>query len=177
MAEVWRQIEGYEGIYEVSNTGKVKSLNRTAEDKIGRTYLVKGRILKGGISRNHRWVYLCENGEQKGAYVARLVAKAFIPNLKNKPEVNHKNGKESLNNHVANLEWATSSENQKHAYRTGLKKPTYYRGNLTEKDVKKIRNIKYKDSNITLRELSDVFNTTLATISRVLNNKIWKHVN
>ncbi len=110
MAEIWKDIEGYED-YKVSNLARVKSL------KFG-----KERILKQGID-NHGYpvVTLC-NGTQKNFKIHRMVAIAFIPNPCNKPEVNHKWGNK-LDNRATELEWATKSENQLHAYKIGLIKP------------------------------------------------------
>lgn len=103
--EVWKDIEGYEGLYQVSNLGRVKN-SRT------------GRILKFGKHKNgYLQVILCKNGKTKHYYIHRLVAKTFIPNPQNKPEVNHIDENKE-NNHVENLEWVTHNENMKYGTRT-----------------------------------------------------------
>lgn len=114
MQEIWKPIEGYEGLYEVSSLGRIKSLY-----KYHHRYenILKNKITKDGYYETT----LVKNGKPKFIRTHRLVASAFIDNPLNKSEVNHKDGNK-LNNSVDNLEWVTSSENQKHAYRTGLQK-------------------------------------------------------
>ena len=98
---IWKDIEGYEGLYQVSNTGLVRSFYQTKEGKL--LTLVKD---KGGYLRAR----LYKNKKQTSFLVHRLVALAFIPNPENKATVNHKD-ENKLNNFVDNLEWATSAEN------------------------------------------------------------------
>jgi hypothetical protein len=108
--EIWLDIEGYEGYYQVSSKGRVKSLRR--KDKRGHN--LQERILKLGlVGKGYHAVKLCKAGIKKTALVHRLVALTFIPNPENKSEVNHKNGVKTYN-FVVNLEWATSLENMKH---------------------------------------------------------------
>lgn len=114
--EEWRAIEGYEGKYEVSNTGKVRNLNYRNQ---GRTREFKKSLNDWG----YEFVHIYSNGHTKKHMVNVLVARAFIPNPENKPQVNHKDGNKR-NNCVSNLEWATQSENMLHAYKTGLSEKT-----------------------------------------------------
>lgn len=115
MKEIWKDIEGYEGIYQVSNHGRVKSLDRKIYTRSGYRN-IKGRILILEFnSADYNMVLLYnKNNKRKHHFVHRLVAQAFIPNPKNKEQVNHKN-KIKTDNHINNLEWATQSENMKHA--------------------------------------------------------------
>lgn len=129
MVEEWKDVVGYEGMYQVSNTGKVRSVDRVSKCKNGMIRTIKGRELYFTTSkldeRKHlpRYsVQLWKNNQAKLFPVHRLVATAFIPNPEGKPTVNHKDGN-PLNNNVDNLEWTTYSENQKHAYANGLVKP------------------------------------------------------
>ena len=111
MNEIWEDIEGYEGLYRVSNLGRVKSLKRnTAKERI-----MCNRKDKYG----YLYVGLCKNGNIKYHKIHRLVAKAFIPNPNNLPQVNHIDGKKE-NNTVKNLEWCDASYNQIHAVKLGL---------------------------------------------------------
>jgi hypothetical protein len=114
MKEIWLSVKDYEGFYEVSNLGNVRSLKAPGRGNHC------GRILKPAIVDGYCVVHLSVNGKVHNRYVARLVATAFIPNPENKPTVNHKNGRDRLNNNIENLEWATVSENTQHAYDTGL---------------------------------------------------------
>ena len=119
MTEVWKGIKGYEGLYQVSNMGRVKSLDRTAIDKAGRKRHYKGRILKPVISSDgYLRVFLCNGrGKQKDCFVHRLVCEAFHKNPKNKPCVNHID-ENKTNNTASNLEWCTVKENNNYGTRT-----------------------------------------------------------
>lgn len=109
--EEWKPIKGFEGLYEVSNQGRVRSLDRIIIDEIGRNRLYKGRIMKPrDNSKGYHFVGLYKNGVIKTPTVHRLVAEAFIPNPDNKPEIDHLNTNRK-DNRVENLMWATSKEN------------------------------------------------------------------
>ncbi len=129
MEEIWKDIKGYEGYYQVSNLGRVKSLDRDCVNNLSNQYssyittvFRKGKMLKLCVRGNYRSVQLFNNGKYKQVPVHRLVIETFIPNPENKAYVNHKDGNK-LNNHVDNLEWVTAKENMQHAYKTGLMKP------------------------------------------------------
>lgn len=110
--EQWLPIKGYEGLYEVSSMGRLKSLRRS--DSIGRS--LQDRIVTPkNCTNQYQASTLCKNGIKKQILRHRIVAMAFIPNPENKDEVNHKDG-DKTNNKVSNLEWATKSENERHKY-------------------------------------------------------------
>jgi len=120
--EVWADIIGYEGLYMISNMGRVKSLPKRWAAVGGRVIHRKEKILKQGIDTDgYLHVVLVKNKIRKTSKCHRLVAIAFIENPKNKKEINHVFGNKK-DNRVPSLEWATSSENQKHAFKTGLQK-------------------------------------------------------
>lgn len=122
--EIWKNIEGYEGRYQISSHGRVKSLERIA-NHIGGSRKVCERIMKStraGSKGKYRGVHLYKNRQPAQFLIHRLVARAFIPNPNNKSEVNHIDGNPS-NNHVSNLEWCSPAENNQHAYKMGLKSP------------------------------------------------------
>lgn len=109
--EIWKDIEGYEGLYQVSNEGNVKSLKREITYKDGRKKLIKERILKKILSDlGYYHVMLCKNGISKRFKIHRLVANAFIPNINNLPIINHKD-ENPKNNSVENLEWCDQNYN------------------------------------------------------------------
>ena len=112
--EVWRDVKGYEGLYQVSNMGRVKSLER--KNNYGRT--VKERILKPAFDGwGYLVVTLCADGKRKNLMVHRLVCEAFNDNRDEKPEVNHIN-EIKTDNRACNLEWCTRIENLTHGTRS-----------------------------------------------------------
>lgn len=121
MNEIWLPVVGYEGHYEISNFGSVKSIARIVVDLNGKTFNKKEIILKPSINKyGYLQVGLCVNNKLKSHTVHTLVAEAFIDNPFNKPTVNHKDGNK-LNNFVDNLEWATKSEQAVHSLDMGLR--------------------------------------------------------
>ena len=123
MKEVWKDIKGYENLYQVSNYGNVKSLDRYIKNKNGKMQFYNEKILRPNDSKGYLKVTLSKNNRQRTFRIHVLVAKTFISNPENKPEVNHKDGNKH-NNHIDNLEWNTRRENEIHAYQKGLAKPS-----------------------------------------------------
>ena len=115
--EEWKSIPGYEGLYEVSNLGRVRSVDRYVKYLNGMIHLHKGKVLSPGIrSDGYLQVSLCCNGKYKTIAVHRLVAQAFIENPDNLPEINHKD-EDKTNNSVDNLEWCDRSYNNTYGTR------------------------------------------------------------
>jgi hypothetical protein len=138
--EIWKDIEGYEGLYQVSNLGRIKSLERKVKNQFNE-YIIKEKIKK--LSDNgHGYLHLTlyKNGKFKQFYIHRIVAEAFLSNSKNYLEINHKDGNKQ-NNCIDNLEWCTSSQNKKHAFKIGLK--ISKKGRDNDKSIK----IKQMDKN------------------------------
>lgn len=122
MKEEWKDIVGYEELYLVSNTGRVKRKERMVEDARGRLRYLPSNELKKSNQRGYVVVQLTNMSKESKAFrVHRLVAQAFIPNLNNLPIVNHINGVKD-DNRVDNLEWCTEKHNTIHAHKTGLAK-------------------------------------------------------
>lgn len=168
MVEIWKDITGYEGIYQVSNYGNIKSLSR----KIG-AVLKKDRIMIPAMNNGYCQLVL-ENkeGKRKLHRVHRVVAQMFLPNPENKSQVNHKNGIRN-DNHVSNLEWCTPSENLFHSYQKLNRKPPtslkamFGKVNPMSKPIVCSNGKQYDCINDAARDLK-VF---AANISKVLNNE------
>ena len=175
--EVWKSVVGYEGLYEVSDQGRIKAFAKTVNrGKCHRSW--KEHFLKYGVDGNGYFrTNLARNGTNKTVKVHRIVAEAFLPNPENLPQVNHKDGNKQ-NNRVDNLEWCTQSENQKHACAMGLKRNDGEFNNghkLTLEQVEFVRT-HYVPRH---REFSTValgkrFGVHRKTIERIVNDRSWK---
>ena len=125
--EIWKDIEEFKGLYQVSNLGRVRSIDRLITYRTGTKRLTKGTILTIGQNKlGYQQVSLSKNDKMYSRRVHRLVANAFIENTKNYKEVNHIDGNKK-NNKVENLEWCNRSQNMQHAVRLGLKPKKYKR--------------------------------------------------
>jgi hypothetical protein len=124
MEEIWKDINGFKGLYQISSFGRVKSLKRVSQRRNNRLLTVKEKVLKN-IINNSGYYYVTprKNNTKYTFSVHRLVAENFLPPINGKEIVNHKDGNK-LNCNFTNLEWCTSSENNLHAYKTGLRKPS-----------------------------------------------------
>ena len=155
--EKWRAIPGYEGFYQVSDLGNIRSIRFN-----------KIRNMKSWDSHGYRAVELCMNNNRYTVGIHRLVALTFIPNPENKPEVNHKDRNKS-NNNVENLEWVTQSENVAHAYRHGVEpRPTHQDQPFQKEILDIIENKKY----FSIREASRQTGHKRDTIRRSLDLNI-----
>lgn len=178
--EIWKDVKGYEGSYQVSNLGRVKSLDREIKSRYG-FRKIKGIILKEIPDKDGYYrVNLKESQNGKTKNIHRLVATAFIDNKENKPQVNHINGVKNDNN-VNNLEWSTLSENRQHAYNTGLQNSFTRRGaknnfnKLTKSQVIQIRE-SYKKGLITYKELAYKFKVSPGCIGSIIRKQNWNWI-
>lgn len=183
--EKWKDIEEYEGIYQVSNRGRIRSFYN-GRHGVGNS----SKILNPSLGTHDRYrISLSKNGTKKDMSVARLVAKSFIPNPDNKPQVNHIDG-DPLNNHVDNLEWCTQSENMKHAYENGLVEFSEDFKNHINKDksgekngmsvLSKAEVIEIKslleDGELYHRQIAEKYGVSQALISMINNGQRWSHI-
>lgn len=173
--EQWVDIKGYEGWYQISSYGNVRSLDRVSSD--GRLYKGKERA-KCFDRRGYCVLVLCKEGKQKTHKFHRLVAEHFIPNPRAKETVNHIDGNKE-NNNVDNLEWCTQSENQKHAFATGLqetyKGDKHVKAKLTNNQAFSIRMLRAGNPNLyTLETLANMYSVSVTTISLIVNHKRYK---
>lgn len=180
--EIWKDIKGYEGKYQVSTYGRVKSLERMTRTnhKVHEKFLnTTTRLTKDGYCR----VTLIGDHGRSDAHdyrVHRLVASAFIPNPENKETVNHIDG-DKTNNHVENLEWNTREENMQHAYRHKLKKPICGALNanakLTPAQVRQIRKeYVYESKEHGTVALAKRYGVTNRVIGLVVKHKAYRNV-
>lgn len=171
--EIWKPVKEYEGIYEVSNYGRVRSIG-------SKHYVNKGtggfyRFRKGCIfkiqnaSNGYKQVVLSKNGEHRIYRVHRLVAEAFIPNPLRLPEVNHKD-EDRTNNNVDNLEWCTHQYNNSYGNKParGSKNPM---ARLTNEQVKEIR--KRRAAGELLRTIAEDYGISLNHVGNIVNGRRW----
>lgn len=164
--EIWKDVEGYNGVYQVSNFGEVRNVTR------------HNHLLKPSYGNGHAYghVSLSRNGKMTCCLVHRLVAIAFVENPDGKREVNHIDGNKR-NNHASNLEWVTPSENHIHALKTGLRKHgedcSYSK--LTEKDVAEIRATCVPGvSGLSCTAMAKKYHVNDAVIWCIMNNRTWR---
>ena len=180
MKEIWKDIKGYEGLYQVSNLGRVKSLNYNRKN-IEKT-------LKPVLYYNKYYSYTLYKNKKKKVFLAhRIVAINFIENINNKEYVNHIDGNK-LNNNVDNLEWVTPSENNIHAFENGLNyspsKGKFGKDNRLSKEIYQLdKNNKIINHFFGLREAERITGINHSFISACCKNKVktaggyvWKYI-
>lgn len=178
MNKVWKEIKGYEGLYEISNLGRVKSLERYKKAKGEGKTLLPEKIMKVQVARNgYKTLPLCKNCIYKYHTVHRIVALSFLPNLQNKRCVCHKDGNK-LNNNVNNLYWGSYKENledqKKHG--TFICGEISYLHKLNEKQVRVIKHILNIPNHISYRQIGEIFKVSEFAIFDIKRGKSWKHV-
>ena len=169
--EIWLPIIGYEGLYEISNFGRVKRIKGGTGTYIGRLnhqFLNEDGYFYVSLSKN-----TIANGRAK---VHKLVALAFIPNINNKPTINHINGIKT-DNRVENLEWATYSENVLHAFDNGLM-PSGEKHHMTKLTRHQV--IEIHDMGLSrwpkICELAIQYNAGASTIYAIQRERTWKYL-
>lgn len=173
--EEWKDIEGYEGSYQVSNLGNIISFKTGKGSNYTPTGILNIKLMIGKGRNAYLFFHACKNGIKKTIKIHQIVAKHFIPNPNNYKEINHIDGNK-LNNCVSNLEWCTRSHNCKESFRLklhihdGEKNP---KSKLSNKQVLKIRELKNK---ITQKKIALMFKVSECTINGILKNRTWTNL-
>jgi hypothetical protein len=172
----WKPVAGYEGFYEVSSSGLVKSLSRTITCKTGRSLPVSEKLLRPGKgSHGYHGVMLCKNGEGKIHTVHRLVAEAFLENPLGLSDVNHKD-ENKLNNSVENLEWCTRKYNIRYSRSPVLHKggPLNPNARLSAESVVAIRELAIRG--VFPSDISKIFDVSNTAIRAIINGRSHTNV-
>lgn len=178
--EIWKDILGYEGMYQISNKLRVISLKRTLIYKNNKSIQRQQYLRNISLGRSGYFcVSLNKEGKRNEYLLHRLIAIAFIPNPLNLPEVNHKDGNK-LNNNIDNLEWCTHKENVIHAFNIGLNKGHFGENHglsvLTESKVLAIRRLYRINPKFSRNNIAKKLNVKNACIGKIINRKSWKHI-
>lgn len=175
--EIWKPIPGYEGYYEASSLGEIRSVDRVKMLFGVNPVEMKGRTLRQKINKStgYRMVILGVDGRRDTKTVHRLVAKTWIPNPCSFGDVNHKDGNKN-NNSCKNLEWCTRAKNIQHAYGTGLnvsrKGAEVWTNKLTEGQVREIYHANWG----THREIAEKYGVQKPCVWSIKNRRIWRHL-
>lgn len=177
MSEVWKSIPGFEGLYEASTHGRIRSVDRLVTGKNGVTKPFHGRVLAPRpMNAGYLMVNLCKDGKAVNYLIHRLIATTFLPNDDDLAEVNHIDGVKS-NNVLSNLEWMSRVRNIRHAMGMGLiqglgeNNPA---AKLTEKQVIQIKEMLYLG--LHPKELAEAFGVMPSTINDIQLYRSWSHV-
>ena len=166
--EIWKDIRGYEGFYQISNYGRIKSFKRK------NAIILRPVVTPEGYLR----VGLKKDSASKSFYVHILVGTAFLPNPESKPEINHEDGCK-FNNHVSNLKWVTGLENKRHSVKMGLHRAgsNFRDAKLIDEQVRYIRKVyKPRDAEFGGAALAKKFKMSFSSMMRVIHRKSYKNV-
>ena len=191
MKEIWMP-NPKDDKYLISSYGNIKTRYHKIRNNKGQFETIVSDSWHVVKQFNHSCGYLVfnmqKNGSAKMVYSHRVVASVFIPKESNSLIVNHKNGVKN-DNRVSNLEWVTHSENHKHAFRTGIRKPSKTQiesakarcgennatSKLKRKDVVNIKHL-FSDKNLSNKEIGDMFGVSRSTIYSIRKGITWKHI-
>lgn len=164
----WRDVVGFEGKYEVSENGLVRKPK--TKRAIKTSYIHPS---------GYKFLVLTKDRKRSTTAIHRLVAKAFIPNPNNLPQVNHKDT-DKTNNHFSNLEWCTNAENQAHAIKNGLVryvKGSEHGNSIIDEHIAASIRVEYMTGKYSWRTLGQKYGISKAHVGQILRRITWKHVN
>jgi hypothetical protein len=175
MQEIWKDIQGYESLYQASNLSRIRSLDRIIYYSDGRINHTKGKIINSYIdsSNGYSIIRLSKNNKIKRYKVHRIIAKLFLDNPNKYVQINHKDCNKT-NNNIENLEWCNQSQNMKHAFANNLIKRYSGIENINSKLDYHIVSI-IRKSILSCKELANIFNVSEGCIKQVKKFKTWKY--
>ena len=176
--EIWKDVVGYKGIYQISNLGNVKSLSRLIKTNHKNGRLSKERFLKPDTEKDgYLIVTLSKDNNPKKHKIHRLVAIHFVENPENKPCVNHVFGNKK-DNRFWKLEWSTIPENNHHSVVSEfvLKGEKHPNSNLTNNKVLAIRRLYRLKPNLNTKALATKINVSYISVYLILTNRTWRHI-
>lgn len=174
--EVWNSVVGFEGLYEISNFGRLISLPRRVNQRNGKSYLTKQRIMKGGLVGNgYLAAIMSKNGVHSSKYFHVMVLEAFIGPRPQSHDGCHNDGNK-LNNSLSNLRWDTRRANHadKDAHGTSNKGERHAGAKLEEIDVLKMREM--REAGSSFASIAKKFNVATMTAHRAISGKNWSHI-
>jgi hypothetical protein len=169
-SEIWKAIDGFDSIFQVSTHGRLRSTTRTINAKNGKIKILKGKLMASGIKNNGYYMAcICYNYKIMNFTIHRLMALAFIPRIEGKDFVNHIDGNRA-NNNLSNLEWVTRKENVRHGVERAMNEGRIFM-KYTKIQIIEIRD-KHKNGH-KQTELAIEYKTKPKTIADIIHRRTW----
>lgn len=180
--EAWKDIPGWEGVYQASTKGAIRSLNRYVVTKGGKSWYIKGKVLKNRVASNgYSRIVLHTKIKKRETYVHQLIAETFLMRdyKSKKLTVNHINNVKT-DNRISNLEVVTQSQNIIHSINKGNRVvamgQSHYASKFTQKEVNSIKKI-YDSGFVMQKDLADMLNVSRTCICNIINGRTWRNTN